>query len=150
MWRRRLLVGTGVLVAGSPIAAGVFGARAINQVPRRDFEGFHMVPEELHMPFERLDFVTDDGIRLRGWFIPQTVDGQPNDRCVMFLNPYNSSKSSMLGLARGVWEAGNSLFVSASRWPQSPCSSSSSSIFPGVKSLTRDNAFHAQHYNGSS
>eukprot|EP00439_Symbiodinium_sp_Y106_P007943 s6880_g1.t1 len=60
---------------------------------------------------EFVQFFTEDGISLTGWFIPQSSAGRPSRRILVFCHPYNNSKSNLLGVARGLWDRRYSIFM---------------------------------------
>ncbi|CAJ1333630.1 unnamed protein product [Effrenium voratum] len=92
-------------VAGYVVAA-VHGSR------RRGYtDEFVLTPEDLNMPYEEVQFFTEDGISLTGWFIPQSSGGRPSRRVVVCCHPYNNSKSNLLGVARGLWDRRYSVFM---------------------------------------
>jgi alpha-beta hydrolase superfamily lysophospholipase len=94
------------------VGSGVYTSRTVNMRRKRYYtDDFHMTPETLSMPFEAMQFTTDDGIVLRGWWIRQSRNGVPSKRAIVLCSPYNSDKSNLLGIARGLWDSGNSVFL---------------------------------------
>lgn len=63
------------------------------------------------MPFQEVQFFAADGVSLTGWYIPQSYQGKPSRRTIVCCHPYNSSKSNLLGVARGFWDQRYSLFL---------------------------------------
>ena len=75
--------------------------RLVNCPRQRAYsDSFVLTPEDLNMPYEEVQFFTEDGVSLTGWFIPQSSGGRPSRRVVVCCHPYNSNKSNLLGLAR--------------------------------------------------
>ena len=70
-----------------------------------------LTPEDLNMPFQEVQFFAADGVSLTGWYIPQSHHGKPSQRTIVCCHPYNSSKSNLLGVARGFWDQRYSLFL---------------------------------------
>ena len=94
------------------LGGGVYASYQVNVRRKRYYtDDFHMTPETLSMPFEGTQFTTSDGVVLRGWWIRQSRNGVPSKRAIVLCNPYNSDKSNLLGIARGLWDAGNSVFM---------------------------------------
>lgn len=63
------------------------------------------------MPYEELQFFTEDGVSLKGWFIPQSSGGRLSRRVIVCCHPYNWSKSNLLGLVLRLWERRYSVFL---------------------------------------
>lgn len=102
------------------VSLGTLGAVAVagyvcNAVHARRKRGpadeFCLTPEDLNMPYQEVQFFTEDGVSLTGWFIQQTSRGQPSRRVVVCCHPYNSSKSNLLGVAKGLWDRRYSVFM---------------------------------------
>jgi len=72
---------------------------------------FVLTPEDLNMPYQEVQFFTEDGISLTGWFIPQSHGGKLSRRVIVCCHPHNSSKSNLLGVARGLWDRRYSVFM---------------------------------------
>ncbi|CAE7719747.1 yfhR, partial [Symbiodinium sp. CCMP2456] len=98
--------GMGILGVAGYVVSAVHGSR------RRGYtDEFVLTPEDLNMPYEEVQFFTEDGISLTGWFIPQSSAGRPSRRILVFCHPYNNSKSNLLGVARGLWDRRHSIFM---------------------------------------
>jgi len=112
---RKLALGTAF--CGGAAACGVVGTAAyalaaLHSDRRRGYtDEFVLTPEDLNMPYQEVQFFTEDGISLKGWFIPQSSGGQPSRRIVVCCHPHNSTKSNMLAVARGLWEQRYSVFM---------------------------------------
>ena len=117
-WRRLIRFTSGaVVLGGSACAVGTIttaavGVYHINSLRRRNFtDEYHLNPEILRMPYRHVEFSSTDGIPLRGWWIPATVDGKESKRIVILMHPYNNHKSNLLGVASGLWGRGYSIFM---------------------------------------
>ena len=114
-WRRPLvrgLVGVGAGGLVGLVGATSYTVKKINyQRSRYWSDSFTMTPEAMRMPFRSVSFRTEDGITLSGWYVPQTHRGKPSKRIIVCCNPYNHDRSTMLGVARGLWEASYSVLL---------------------------------------
>lgn len=63
------------------------------------------------MPYKSIELQTEDGITLEGWYLEQTVRGKPSERIVLLCNPYNHDKSTLLAVARALWDTGHSVLL---------------------------------------
>jgi len=54
-----------------------------------------ITPRDLGLDFEEVSFVTKDGIRLRGWFVPASVEGKPPSTIIL-LHGYPADKGNIL------------------------------------------------------
>lgn len=116
MWKFRSVykgIGAGIgSTAAVALGIGWYGSHQINSKRQRWFsDKFVLTPENLRLPYKHVKFDTDDGVKLTGWFIEQTVQGKASDRIVLCFNPYNQDKSSLLGVARGFWDNGFSVML---------------------------------------
>jgi pimeloyl-ACP methyl ester carboxylesterase len=102
------LVGTGGLCLG----VGYYGASSINARRQRWFsDTFVLTPETLRLPYRKVGFTTEDGVELQGWYIESCPNGKRSERQILCCCPYNQDKSSLLGVARGLWDAGYSVLL---------------------------------------
>lgn len=91
---------------------GAMGAYKINRTRTRWFsDRFVLSPESLRMPYREIELTTSDGVNLEGWFIEQTIKGKPSDRIVLCLSPFSHDKSTLLAVARGLWDTGHSVLL---------------------------------------
>lgn len=106
-------VAAGTLATGALCSAvGAYGAYTINQPRQRWFsDHFVLTPETLRLPYKKVSLETEDGIHLDAWFMEQTIRGKASKDLVLCCNPYNQDKSSLLGVARGLWDAGYSVLL---------------------------------------
>mmetsp|Transcript_10992 Transcript_10992/g.34994 ORF Transcript_10992/g.34994 Transcript_10992/m.34994 type:complete len:370 (+) Transcript_10992:93-1202(+) len=117
-WRGAFaLLGKGVAgataaVGGLCLGVGIYGSKQINMSRQRWFtDSFVLTPETLRLPYQKVSFETEDGVELDGWFIEQTVRGERSKNLALCCCPYNQDKSSLLGVARGLWDAGYSVLL---------------------------------------
>ncbi|GBG31020.1 Protein ABHD13 [Hondaea fermentalgiana] len=112
-----MLLGKGVAGAttatvGLCAGVGAYGAYSINQPRQRWFtDNFVLTPETMRLPYKKVTIETEDGILLDAWFMEQTVRGKASSNLVLCCNPYNQDKSSLLGVARGLWDSGYSVLL---------------------------------------
>jgi len=86
--------------------------RSINQPRQRWFtDNFVLTPETLRLPYTKVSLRTVDEVELDAWFIPQTVRGESSRNLVLCCNPYNQDKSTLLGVARSLWDNGYSVLL---------------------------------------
>lgn len=101
-----------MLTTGVCLGVGAYGAKSINTPRQRWFsDNFVLTPETLRMPFRQVTLTTADDVALNGWFIEQTVRGEASKKLVLCCCPYNQDKSSLLGLARSLWDGGYSVLL---------------------------------------
>jgi alpha/beta superfamily hydrolase len=79
--------------------------------PRWFTDTFVLTPESLRIAYKRVTFVTEDGVTLEGWYLEQTVRGRPSERVVLCCNPYMKDKSTLLAVARALWDTGHSVLL---------------------------------------
>jgi len=98
--------------AGLCIGVGAYGARKINHPRERWFtDNFVLTPETLRLPYKSVTITTDDGVELDAWWIEQTIRGEASKNVVLCCCPFNHSKSTLLGVARGLWDNGYSVLL---------------------------------------
>lgn len=107
-------VAMGTLVTGSALFVGTAGyaSYVLNRSRTRWFsDHFVLTPESLRMPYRKVGLQTEDGVQLEAWWIEQTVRGHPSDRIVLCACPYNHDKSTLLAIARALWDSGHSVLL---------------------------------------
>jgi hypothetical protein len=112
--RSALVLGSAAVAASTAGGVGVTGyiLHSVHARRRRYYtDSFVLTPEDLNMPYEEVGFFTEDNVALTGWYIPQSSGGRQSRRVVVCCHPYNSNKSNLLGVARGLWGAGFSVFM---------------------------------------
>ena len=115
LWLRRAgvaTVGVALTTTGAFAALTAATVHLVNAPRKRWYtDDFVLTPEDLNMPYNEVQFFTDDGVSLTGWFIQQSSGGKPARRVVVCCHPYNSNKSNLLAMARGLWDAKYSVFM---------------------------------------
>jgi len=101
------------IVSGATITSiAAYGAYRINRSRQRWFtDSFVLTPESLRIAYKRVSFTTEDGVTLEGWFMEQTVKGRPSERIVLGCAPFLKDKSSLLAVARALWDTGHSVLL---------------------------------------
>lgn len=90
------------VATGTTLAMAAYGTYRINKSRTRWFsDSFVLSPESLRMPYKKINLLTEDNVKLEGWYIEQTHRGKPSDRVVLCCNPFNHDKSTLLAVARG-------------------------------------------------
>ncbi len=109
-WKRVLRLTTfgatvgGVGLCGTVLTTSAYASYAINRPRRRSYtDDFHLNPENFRMPYNKVEFATEDGVGLRGWWIPATLNGKDSTKILVLMHPYNNNKSNLLGVASGLW-----------------------------------------------
>ncbi len=98
---------TGGMFAGA-VALAAYTARALNGPRRRDWrDGYTFTPWELGVDFAPVDFVAEDGVTLRGWWLPRAG----TDRVVIASTGHRGLKTDLLGIGSGLWRAGNNVLL---------------------------------------
>ena len=112
LWSLAPVAAVGLTVMTGIASVGAYGAFKLNRTRTRWFsDSFVLTPESLRMPYKKIHLKTADDVHLEGWFIEQTVRGKPSDRVVLCCNPYNHDKSTLLAVARALWDTGHSVFL---------------------------------------
>jgi len=91
-----------VLFIVVPAAAGALLSWYLSHPRERTYQDhYFFTPFETGVPFERVSFVTSDGVTLRGWWLPGN-----GERAVIGLNGRMGSKSDLLGVGTYLNRAG--------------------------------------------
>jgi fermentation-respiration switch protein FrsA (DUF1100 family) len=61
----------------------------------------------VQVPHEAVSFQTDDGLTLRGWWLPQPQ----SDRVIVGFTGHRGAKHELLGIGSGLWRAGNNVLL---------------------------------------
>jgi len=105
-------VGASLATGGLCLGVGAYGANSINpKRPRWFTDKFVLTPETLRLPYTQVQITTEDDVKLEGWFIERTVRGERSRNIALCCCPYNQDKSSLLGVARGLWDGGYSVLL---------------------------------------
>lgn len=96
-----VLLVTGVLLASGAIALVGYAAADRFVHPPRDLDA--RTPAVIGLPYENVSFVTNDGLRLAGWWIP-AANGTAST--VVFLHGYAASKAQSLEVVPFLHRAG--------------------------------------------
>ena len=102
----------GVPIAGSllggAIGVAAYTSRVLNGPRRTDpLKAFSFTPWELQVPYERVQFVTEDGVTLRGWWLPV----ENSNRVAIGFTGHKGVKQDLLGIGTGLWRAGNNVLL---------------------------------------
>jgi alpha-beta hydrolase superfamily lysophospholipase len=103
------LLATGLLgAAGGLVGAAYYISQRVNPRPVRQFvDDYTFTPWELGVPYEVLDIVSADGLRLRGWWL-----GHAEDRAVVVgSHGHTGRKEDLLGIGTNLWRAGFSVLL---------------------------------------
>lgn len=102
-----LKVTAGFAALFSGVAA--YAAYSINSSRRRDLmDDYYVSPFELRVAHEDVDFLSDDGLQLRGWWFEAEP---PTTRVLIGLTGRRVAKDSLIGIGTGLWRAGNNVLV---------------------------------------
>lgn len=97
----------GVAVGGT-LGVAAYTSHVLNGARRTDpFGAFSFTPWELQVPFEAVSFATDDGLTLRGWWLP----GSDPTRVVVGFTGHKGAKQDLLGIGSGLWRAGSNVLL---------------------------------------
>ena len=91
------------------LAIGWVGSeRAIHPSPPDDLP---LVQDFAHLPLERVAFLSRDGTRLRGWFVPSAAGSTREAPTIVLLHGYGEQKEEMLPHAAYLHAAGYNLLL---------------------------------------
>lgn len=116
-------VATGLIgAAGSLIGAAYYISQRVNPRPARQFvDDYTFTPWELGVPYEALDLISADGLRLRAWWLGHAVDSA----VVVGSHGHTGRKEDLLGIGTNLWRAGFSVLLfdyrgrgESAAWPQ--------------------------------
>lgn len=95
--------------AGALVAAAAYASARLNsRSPITFYDQYTFSPFETQVAgYEEVTFRTDDGVRLRGWWLPRPE----TDRVIVGLAGHRSPKSDLLGIGSGLWRAGNNVLI---------------------------------------
>lgn len=114
---------TGTLAAaGGLLGAAWYISTQVSPEPRRTArDTYTFTPWELGLPFETVSFTSADGLRLSGWWLPQS---QPRG-VIIACHGHAGQKAELLGIGSRCWQSGYSVLLFDFRgrgdsdpWPQ--------------------------------
>lgn len=104
----RLALPVGGIVLTGALSIAAYTARSLNTPRRRsEMDGFTFTPWEVQVPYESVEFVTEDGVTIRGWWFPR----QESNQVVVGCTGHQGVKSDLLGIGSGLWRAGNNVLL---------------------------------------
>jgi fermentation-respiration switch protein FrsA (DUF1100 family) len=95
----------GALAGGLGVA--IHTTRVLNGPRRRAPDEFTFTPWEVQAPFEAVSFPSDDGVTLRGWWLPRPETA----RLAIGLTGHRGAKHDLLGIGPGLWRAGYNVLL---------------------------------------
>jgi uncharacterized protein len=126
MPRRTTLVPT-LLSGALGVIGGVLGAawyvstRVSPNRPRTYMDAYTFTPWELGVPYEAIAFQSTDGLRLSGWWLPQSATAP----VIICCHGHSGSKADNLGIGTNLWRAGYNVVLfdfrgrgDSAPWPQ--------------------------------
>lgn len=91
--------------AGGALALAGLAARKLTKPAA--IETQFLSPWELDIPYEDISFVTSDGLRISGWWLPN----REASRTIVVLGGYNSARQHVLGVSSGLWRGGANVLL---------------------------------------
>ena len=101
------------LPLGGALAAGALGIAAVTTrhlngpTKRHYLQEYTFSPWELEVDFEPVAFRAQDGVMIRGWWLPRPNSGQ----VVVGCTGHRGAKHELLGIGSGLWRAGNNVLL---------------------------------------
>ncbi|MBN1880960.1 MAG: alpha/beta fold hydrolase [Deltaproteobacteria bacterium] len=90
-----------------PMASGALLSIYLSRPKNQTYQDQYVfTPFETGVPFEKISFVTEDGVELRGWWLPGT-----GSRAVIGLNGRMGTKSDLLGVGTYLNKTGFSVLL---------------------------------------
>jgi fermentation-respiration switch protein FrsA (DUF1100 family) len=104
----RILLPLGGALISSAVGLAAYVVHALNG-PRRPTwrDNYTFTPFEVDVTWEKVEFQSDDGITLRGWWFPRPE----SRRIVVGLTGHKGGKHELLGIGSGLWRAGNNVLL---------------------------------------
>jgi uncharacterized protein len=98
----------GVAALTGVLGVAAYTGRSLN-TPRRHTwqDGYTFSPFEMQVPYEPVSFVTEDGVTIRGWWLPRAG----SNRVVVACTGHRGAKHELLGIASGLWRAGDNVLL---------------------------------------
>jgi fermentation-respiration switch protein FrsA (DUF1100 family) len=89
------------------LLAAAHTSRSINRSKKRTYaDRYFITPYELNVPFQNVEFRAEDGVLLRGWWMPG-----PSGRVIIGCSGLNGSKADLIGIGTYLWRAGNGVLL---------------------------------------
>lgn len=93
---------------GGAFGVAAYTAHLLNGPRKRTFlDDFSFSPLEVQVPHESIEFLTEDGLTLRGWWLPR--DG--SNRVVVGCTGHRGAKHELLGIGAALWRAQNNVLL---------------------------------------
>lgn len=105
--RRLFLPGAALAVAGASLVLVAARQAARTLATPSPAETQFLTPWELGIPFEDVSFVTGDGLKLSGWWLPNPEAR----RTVVALSGYDSVRHHILGIGAALWRGGSNVLL---------------------------------------
>jgi fermentation-respiration switch protein FrsA (DUF1100 family) len=97
----------GALISGA-LGLGAYVVHQLNGPRHRTWrDDYTFSPFELGVDFEDVQFKTEDGITLRGWWFPHPE----TDSVVVALTGHKGAKHDLLGIGSGLWREGHNVLL---------------------------------------
>lgn len=95
--------------AGAFFGIGAYASAKLNKRPATPAgPGYDFSPFETQVDsFEDVEFQTEDGIQLKGWWFSRPE----SQRLIVCFGGHHSKKTDMLGIGSGLWRAGNNVLL---------------------------------------
>ncbi len=105
----RLAGATAAAGASALVGAALYATAKMNlRSPENAMSAYTFSPFETDIRgYEDVSFTTEDGLRLRGWWLPHPE----SKRVIIGLAGHRSPKSDLLGIGSGLWRAGNNVLL---------------------------------------
>src|SRR5947209_11575720 len=101
------------LPVGGALLSGAVGIAAytthVLHTPRRKTwqDEFIFTPWEVQVPHEPVEFPSEDGVKLRGWWFPR----EGTDSVVIGCTGHRGAKHELLGIGSALWRAHNNVLL---------------------------------------
>lgn len=97
----------GALLTGA-LGIATYTGRVLN-APRKHtyLDDFSFSPFEVGVPYRRVEFDSEDGVVLRGWWLPR----DSSDQVIVGLPGHKGAKQDLLGEAAALWRGGSNVLL---------------------------------------
>lgn len=95
--------------AGLLVGAAAYATARLNYpTPESFMSAYTFSPYETQIEgYETIELLTEDGLRLSGWWLPRPG----SNRVIVGLAGHRSPKADLLGIGSGLWRAGNNVLL---------------------------------------